>query len=246
MNTFTKIFKGVALIGFLITINSCQKNSTSETIKVNTNDSITSLPGSKITFDGYVYSTIILGNGQEWMVENLRTSKYRNGDSIINITENSQWNNLKTGAWAHYNNQSSFENQNGKLYNWYSIKDPRNICPLGWHIPSEIEWSDLINYLGGNSAAGIKMRSSDKQYYWNAFATNESGFTAIPSGHRKSNGVFDAIQGCGYWWSSTEASQTNAWLRSLDAGYISRNFEKVENIFKKFQQSQFLYLHFHN
>jgi hypothetical protein len=101
-------------------------------------------PGPGVTFNGYTYSTIILGNGQEWMAENLRTTSYANGDPIPNVTDGPQWSNLfGTGAWAHYNNDSQYENPYGKLYNWYTIADIRNICPTGWHVPSDAEWTIL-------------------------------------------------------------------------------------------------------
>jgi hypothetical protein len=96
-------------------------------------------PGAGVTFNGYTYSSIVLGNGQEWMAENLRTTTYANGDPIPNVTDNTQWQNLTTGAWAHYNNDSQYENPYGKLYNWYAVDDSRNVCPTGWHVPSDAE-----------------------------------------------------------------------------------------------------------
>ena len=101
-------------------------------------------PGVGVTdFDGNNYTTVIIGN-QEWIGENLRASHYSNGEIISNITNINQWSNLTTGAWAHYNNDIQFENPYGKLYNWYAVVDTRNICPSGWHVPSDNDWNELI------------------------------------------------------------------------------------------------------
>jgi len=174
-------------------------------------------PGAGVTFDGYTYSSIVLGNGQEWMAENLRTTFYANGDPIPNVTDANQWQNLTTGAWAHYNNDSQYENPYGKLYNWYAVDDSRNVCPTGWHVPSDAEWTVLSDYLGGEAVAGGKMKSTGTAYWFtpNTDATNESGFSGLPGGDRSSNGTFNAGGGTGLWWSSTEGDTVNAWSRVL-------------------------------
>jgi len=193
-----------------------------------TNGGIITNPGAGVTFNGYTYTSIVLGNGQEWMAENLRTTSYANGDPIPNITNNTQWSNLTTGAWSHYNNNSQYENPYGKLYNWYTVADTRNVCPTGWHVPSDAEWSTFINYLdpnanGGNNTntAGGKMKSTGTQYWLspNTGATNESGFSGLPGGTRNSGGTFGGIGYYGLWWSSTESSANGAWDRNL--GYDS-------------------------
>jgi uncharacterized protein (TIGR02145 family) len=183
-------------------------------------------PGIGITFDGYTYSTVIFNNGQEWMTENLKTTSYANGDPIPNVTDNNQWENLTTGAWVHYNNDSQYENPYGKLYNWHTVADPRNVCPTGWHVPSDAEWSTFINYLDPNAnggattpnIAGGKMKSTGTQYWQspNTDATNESGFSGLPGGYRFDDGTFDYIGNYGDWWSSTEGGTNNAWGRALN------------------------------
>jgi uncharacterized protein (TIGR02145 family) len=175
-------------------------------------------PGAGVTdIDGNQYTTVIIGT-QEWMAENLRTNTYANGDPIPNVTDANQWQNLTTGAWAHYNNDSQYENPYGKLYNWYTVADPRNVCPTGWHVPSDAEWTVLSDYLGGESVAGGKMKSTGTQYWQspNTDATNESGFSGLPGGYRYINGTFNLIGYYGYWWSSTEYGTFSAWLRTLD------------------------------
>jgi uncharacterized protein (TIGR02145 family) len=167
---------------------------------------LTQTPGSGVTdIDGNQYTTVIIGS-QEWMAENLRTTSYANGDAIPNVTDEAQWQSLTTGAWANYDNDILYVNPYGKLYNWYTIADSRNICPSGWHIPTYDEWNVLIDYLGGNSVAGGKMKSTGSQFWTNpnTSATNESGFSALPGGYRTIFGAFYAVSEYSYWWSSTD------------------------------------------
>jgi len=187
-------------------------------VSFTTTAGIVTNPGAGVTFDGYTYSSIVLGNGQEWMSENLRTTTYANGDPIPNVTDSTQWLNLTTGAWSHYNNDSQYENPYGKLYNWYTVNDSRNVCPTGWHVPSDAEWTVLSDYLGGGAVAGGKMKSTGTAYWLtpNFGATNESGFSGLPGGYRKHDGTFNYIGGYGDWWSSTGSAVGNAWHRNLN------------------------------
>lgn len=197
-----------------------------------TSAGIISNPGAGVTFDGYNYSSIVLGNGQEWMAENLRTTVYANGDPIPNITDSAQWSNLTTGAWVHYSNDIQYEYPHGKLYNWYAVADPRNVCPTGWHVPTDAEWSSFINYLdpnadGGNysnNVAGIKMKSTGTQYWQspNLNATNESGFSSLPSGVRLAPNLDYNGMGIGtVYLSSTEYNTNENWNISLYSGVDS-------------------------
>jgi uncharacterized protein (TIGR02145 family) len=190
---------------------------------------IVSTPGAGVTFDGYTYPSIVLGNGQEWTAENLRTTKYANGDVIPIVTNAVQWENLITGAWCNYDNNSTFESLYGKLYNWYAVADARNICPSGWHVPTDNEWGSLINYLdpssdgfSSNNIAGGKMKSTGTQFWFmpNQDASNESGFSGLPGGVRDDNSDFNGINEAGAWWSSSEiAAYPAAWCRFLTYGY---------------------------
>ncbi len=201
-------------------------------VSFTTANQIVSTPGAGVTFDGYTYGSIVLGNGQEWMAENLRTSVYANGDSIPNETNANAWQYTTTGAWVHYNNDSQYENPYGKLYNWYTVNDSRNMCPTGWHVPTDAEWSTFINYLdpnadGGNNlnSAGGKMKSAGTQYWPspNTDATNESGFSGLPGSYRQNYGLFDDLTSA-VWWSSTEYNLDRAWTRSVhyDLGEVWR------------------------
>jgi len=109
--------------------------------------------GTMTDQQGNVYKTIVIGT-QEWMAENLKTTIYRNGNAIANITDYTQWSGLTTGAWASYANDSQLDCPYGKLYNWYAVADPRHVCPTGWHVPTDGEWTSLTDYLGGEAISG--------------------------------------------------------------------------------------------
>jgi len=190
-------------------------------------------PGAGVSFNGHTYSSIVLGNGQEWMAENLRTTVYANGDPITNVT--ASWENLTTEAWAHWGNASQYENPYGKLYNWYAVSDPRNVCPSGWHVPTDAEWTVLTEYLGGELVAGGKMKSTGTQYWEspNIDATNESGFAGLPGGARILGPISYGLGTLGVWWSSSEASADVSWLRQLVNydGAVIRDLGGKENGF---------------
>ena len=176
--------------------------------------------GNMTDQQGNVYKTIVIGN-QEWMAENLKTSIYRNGESIATNLTYVEWLNsaiTQIGAWTFYNNISQYDCPYGKLYNWYAVADPRHVCPLGWHEPTDGEWTTLIDYLGGESVAGGKLKSTGLQYWIgpNTDATNESGFSGLPGGSRFSSGQFSNIGLNGIWWSSSENAIAYAWDRSLN------------------------------
>jgi uncharacterized protein (TIGR02145 family) len=191
-------------------------------------------PGTGVIFDGYNYSSFVLGNGQEWMAENLRTTTYANGDPIPNEIDDNQWSTVITGVWGHYNNDSQYENPYGKLYNGYAVADTRNVCPTGWHVPSDAEWSTFINYLdpnadGGNNfnTSGGKMKSTGTQYWQspNTGATNESGFSGLPGADRYINGPSGNIGYNGSWWSSTVVPPVYANVYGVDfnTGTVYKN-----------------------
>jgi uncharacterized protein (TIGR02145 family) len=174
--------------------------------------------------EGNSYKTVYIGT-QLWMAENLRTSKYRDGTTIPNITDNTQWQNNTTGAWCYYDNNAANNTKYGKLYNWYALSPTtngnKNICPIGWHIPTDAEWAVLTDYLGGNYVAGGKMKEAGTTNWINpnTNASNTSLFTALPGGGRNDDGTFNSIGGAGYLWSSTASSTGNAWYRYLDYSY---------------------------
>ena len=196
---------GTASFALNIAGQGCTLNLT-----INAGGGIVSNPGAGVAFNGYTYPSIVLGNGQEWMAENLRTTTYANGDPIPNITDNAQWSALTTGAWSYYDNNSQFQNPYGKLYNWYAVNDSRNVCPAGWHVPTNQEWTVLSNYLGGSLVAGGKLKSVGTLFWSspNQDATNEIGFSGLPGGGKI--GVSINMGSNGYYWTSTEIGSTTA------------------------------------
>ena len=170
--------------------------------------------------DGNVYKTVTIGT-QQWMAENLKVTKYNDGTAIPNITDNTQWSQLSTGAWSYYNNDVANNTKYGKLYNWYAVSKTtngnKNVCPTGWHVPTDAEWTVLTDNLGGESVAGGKMKEVGTTS-WNSpntDATNTSLFSALPGGYRYGVGSYDGIGSGGSWWSSTEVNTGIAWDRDL-------------------------------
>ncbi len=166
--------------------------------------------------DGNVYSTIKIGT-QEWMTENLRTTRYRDETPIPNISDNTLWSNANYGAWSWYDNDSSYTQPFGNLYNWYAVNDGRGLCPAGWHVPSDAEWTTLSDFLDGTPVAGGPMKETGTAHWDspNTGATNSSGFTGLPGGVRSTAGLFLSMGGNGSCWSSSEFDNSTAWYRYL-------------------------------
>ena len=142
---------------------------------------------------------------QIWTVENLKVTHYRNGDPVQYVADSSSWMSLVSGAYCDYGNYTRNGVDYGHLYNWKVISDTRNICPAGWHVPTDDEWSQLIVYLGGDSVAGAKMKEKGTAH-WTGNDTdidNSSGFTALPGGFRFYLSEFLSIGDAAYWWSAT-------------------------------------------
>jgi uncharacterized protein (TIGR02145 family) len=173
--------------------------------------------------DGNVYPIVKIGE-QWWMAENLKVTKYNNRDDILTGLDDTEWLGTVGGAYAIYPHDGGHSEDNvegigsdeemlaayGALYNWYAVSDSRGLCPVGWHVPSEEEWNDLDNYLGGEIIAGGKMKSTRTEPFphprWdnpNIDATNESGFSGLPGGMRVHEGSYINIGRYGRWWSST-------------------------------------------
>jgi uncharacterized protein (TIGR02145 family) len=189
--------------------------------------------GEVSDIDGNTYKTIQIGT-QTWMAENLKTTKYRNGESIAIMTDNSLWANNTTGAWCYYNNDAMNNSSYGKLYNWYAAANNNNICPNGWHIPTNEEWTTLTNTLGGETIAGGKMKSTCTDFWEtpNIDATNISGFSGLPGGYRIANGEFYDIRNDAIFWSFTEVNNLNAFFRTLK--FIDGNVSYRDNVSKRY------------
>jgi len=180
--------------------------------------------------DNNYYNIVTIGT-QIWMKENLKTTKYKDGSDISNINSNSEWIIQSTGAYCWYNNNIDNKSTYGALYNYYTVVDSRDICPTGWHIPSNEEWNILETYLGGGGFAGGKLKEAGTEYWLspNIGADNGSGFTALPNGYRySSDGSFDKIGKYGFWWSSTEAygEGRGRGLGYTDTGVFKDTYDK--------------------
>jgi uncharacterized protein (TIGR02145 family) len=161
------------------------------------------------------------------MAENLKTTKYNNGFSIPIVVDLIEWSGLTTGAYCWYDNDINNKSIYGAMYNFYAVIDSRNICPSGWHVPTDGEWTNLTDYLGGESVAGTILKEIGTSHWGppNDYATNESGFTALPGGARYNNGGFGNIKYEGFWWSSTVGGLYGAWRRDIwwDRSNVMRN-----------------------
>ncbi len=169
-------------------------------------------PATITDIDGNVYQTVVIGT-QCWMKENLKTTKYNDGTNIPLVIDNITWSALTTPAYCFYNNdEATYKNTYGALYNWYTVNTGK-LAPLGWHIPTNEEWSTLQGYLGGISEAGGKLKETGT-IHWaspNIGATNETGFTALPAGDRFFDGTYYNFTTVGGWWSSSECETSLAW-----------------------------------
>jgi uncharacterized protein (TIGR02145 family) len=199
--------KKYILFGLLIIcvagLTSCSKDKDKDT------------PDNSVTdADGNKYNTVKIGI-QTWTVENLKTTKYNDGTAIPNVTDGTAWKNLTTGAWCNYDNDAGNNITYGRLYNWYAVNTGK-LCPKGWHIPTDAEWTALRTYMGTD--AGIKLKAkgnlTDGTGLWlkntsnNTEGINESGFTGLPGGYRNGRsglviGEFNDMSYAGFWWSST-------------------------------------------
>jgi len=194
-----------AVILFCIGLTGCRTNSLKD-------------------IDGNVYKTVTIGT-QVWMAENLKTTRYNDGTAIPLVTNFDTWSASTTDAYCWYNNDSTNKEVYGALYNWYTV-NTKKLCPAGWHVPADAEWTTMANYLEGENVTDSKLTGGKLKEkgttHWkspNTGATNESGFTALPGGYRSYNGSFNFIEISGYWWSSTEYSATNVYFWSIRYKY---------------------------
>ena len=197
--------------------------------------------------DGNVYKTIKIGT-QVWMIDNLKTTHYNEGTAIPEVSDNTSWFNLTTPAYSWYGNDSTTNAQLfGAMYNYYAVSDTNNInvCPVGWDVPTDSEWTNLTDFLedsgygygGSGSDIGKSMAST---FGWTLSGTtgeigndqgsnNSSGFSGFPGGNRSGNGSFFNIGFNGNWWSSSEVNTSDAWYRFLFyiTGFVNRNLSNT-------------------
>jgi len=226
-NYFTRLVYFIVII--FITF-SCKKDANNNNNN-NNNNNTNPVAGPDVTdFEGNVYHSVVIGT-QTCMSKNLRVTHYRNGVSIPLVTINTEWDTIHFGAYCNYNHDTNNVATYGRLYNWYAVANNQNICPTGWHIPTEAEWVTLTNFLGGTGAdsaiAGGKMKETGTSH-WNTpntSATNSSGYTGLPGGYRLYDGSFSGIGNNGYWWSATQEDFVYSWYLGLyyNSGYAGRS-----------------------
>lgn len=192
------IYKVFLFISLSILLNSCEKdkNEPEPVIEYGTVDDI----------DGNSYKTVKIGT-QWWMAENLKVTRYQNGDPIINIIDNVEWQNNRAGAYCKY------ENESGNIYNSYAVFDKRNIAPSGWHVPSFNEWDTFKKYIDSTSIC----------------ITDPDWFNAFPCAGRQSNGIYAFNEGNCWWWGATYFDAGSVWTAGLSGCSVSLRMQGYRN-----------------
>jgi len=197
------------------------------------------LPAQTVSdVDGNSYKTVTIGT-QTWMAENLKVSRFLDGTAIPLVTDSVAWTNLSAPAYCNYANNV---NANGHLYNYYTVIDSRGLCPKGWSVPSVDDWTQLINFLGGNMLAGGQMKETGTSQWTapNLGANNSSGFSALPGGSRQVNGQFAYTGQSAYFWSTNLYDPSFAynvildsyWKNDLDSYYYMYSGNSIRCINK--------------
>jgi uncharacterized protein (TIGR02145 family) len=201
-------------IASLISFNSTNSTVNAELLMVRSPADTTVNCSDK---DGNVYKTVKIG-GQIWMAENLKTTRFNDGTAIPNAPAINSWLFINTPAYCWYDDDTiTNKNTYGALYNWYAVSTGK-LCPLGWHVPAEEDWVILTDFLGGKTVAGSKLKEVGTSHWSspNADATNESGFSALPGGGIILQFRIPYLIGdTGFWWSSTELSDSTALVRNI-------------------------------
>jgi uncharacterized protein (TIGR02145 family) len=185
----------------------------SETVAFSGSDKKISKEKNVRDIDGNIYHTVKIGK-QVWLVENLSVTHYRDGTPILNVQDDNDWTALTEGAYClEKENPSTYKKTYGALYNYNAVEDERGLCPEGWNVPSEKEWQELIDHLGGDGVAGSKMKDTNSNLWKlpNLTASNESGFSGLPAGGRGRRGSPEVIGSYATWWSSTSYDTNYAW-----------------------------------
>jgi len=243
-----KYLKLIITIGLLITLTGCDKE-----------DPVSPADNTVMDIDGNVYNIIQIGD-QWWMAKNLRTTRYRNGDPIHTNISNTQWRTITSGAYAIYphgdvdgiNSEAGVVAAYGMLYNWNAVEDYRGLCPTGWHVPSDDEWTALVNYVVaqgytntnvfGGAGNALKSRcqvncplgapwATSEHPRWDSHSTHHGldvfDFSGLPGGYRYPDGGYDDIGVYGIWWSSTGDRTSGAWFRVLyySGGDVGKSYD---------------------
>ncbi len=225
-----KIAGAVIIVATLLSLASCNADKNLDIVK---------------DVDGNIYRVVTIGQ-QKWLEQNLKVTHYNNGDAITNMTDSIAWAsnaspNPATPAYCNYNNLDTNARLYGRLYNWYAVNDARQLCPAGWHVPSNTEWhalalsldsSSLWTDFGAESSfAGGELKSLMLWTPANNGASNSTGFTAQPGGGRDNFGGFVDIENLGYYWSSTPVDYNQAWVRDMnEANAVLQRYRTFQQI----------------
>ena len=182
--------------------------------------------------DGNFYHSVTIGS-QVWLIENLKTTRYSDSTQIPLVMDNSPWSNLQSPGFCWYNNDITVNKISyGALYNWYTVSTGK-LCPTGYHVPTDAEWTTLTTHLGGEIGAGGMLKESSLDFWKtpNTGATNETMFTALPGGNRTDAGESLTLGSYGYWWSATAVNTTVAYDRYMYFGSkaVTRSFVSKQN-----------------
>jgi uncharacterized protein (TIGR02145 family) len=189
--------------------------------------------GSVEDIDGNHYGTVTIG-GRTWMSENLRVSRYRNGDPIPEVRDARNWSGSGSGAWSVYEHREGNGKTYGKIYNWHAVNDPRGLAPKGWHVATDREWTELAESTGGEEHAGSALKAPGKWRGAATAASNASGFDALPAGARRdTDGAFVLLGEFARFWTSTGSDKERAYGRAMEYydGALRRGEVKKENGF---------------
>jgi uncharacterized protein (TIGR02145 family) len=216
-------FTLLIVVFILFVSNSCKKDESSPPVTTVKDP------------DGNIYNIIVIGS-QSWMKENLKTTKLNDGNFILNVTDDDLWSSATNAAYCWYNNDNINKDQYGALYNFYSVKTGK-LCPSGWHVPSDSEWTKLVDYLisngynyDGTTSENKVSKSLSSNAGWGTStfegtvgnndypsSQNKTGFTAMPGGYRDYDGWFLSKNITGNWWSSSETLNGFVWYLKISS-----------------------------
>ena len=203
----------------IVIISGCSKKD----------DTIPAIPATITDIEGNVYHTLTIGS-QVWLKENLKVTKFRNGEPIQKVIDNT-WGNLTTSAFCYVDNDTNKLKTYGGLYNWYAITDSRKICPIGWHVPSLAEINIMDHYLGDNGGGKLKETGLTHWVNINIDATNSTQFTALPGGRRDADSYFSYGQ-YAYWWTTSEYVLDNTEASYFSVWYFTGHLD-IMDMYKK-------------
>jgi len=183
-------------------------------------DEVSFTTGQLTDINGNVYNTVTIGT-QMWMKENLKATKYNDGTDIPLVTDNDTWLHTNDPGYAWYNyDEDTYGEVYGAMYNWYAVNTGK-LCPDGWHVPTDAEWTSLTDFLGGEAIAGGKLKEAGTEHWLipNVDATNETGFTALPGGYLNNGGNFYSIGARGSWYTSSNKDEIYVWRRDVQSNH---------------------------